>query len=93
LRIRRIGVLDILDDLRKTARVREVPELSLVQQRDHVVLKARLNGDNHAGGTGAQKLTVNGVRDTMKSVNEAEQLYILAADLVGPRPQSVPPRG
>jgi hypothetical protein len=32
-------------------------------------------------------------RDTMESVNEAEQLYILAADLLGPRPQRVPPRG
>jgi hypothetical protein len=31
-------------------------------------------------------------QDTMESVNQAQQLYILAADLLGPRPQQVPPR-
>jgi hypothetical protein len=32
-------------------------------------------------------------QDSMETVNEAEQLYILAADLLGPRPQQVPMRG
>lgn len=31
-------------------------------------------------------------RDTMESVNEATQLYILAADLLGKRPEESPPR-
>jgi hypothetical protein len=31
-------------------------------------------------------------RDTMESINEATQLYVLAAQILGPRPQGVPPR-
>jgi hypothetical protein len=31
-------------------------------------------------------------RDTMESINEATQLYILAADLLGKRPEEIPPR-
>lgn len=31
-------------------------------------------------------------RDTMESLNEATQLYILAADLLGKRPEEIPPR-
>jgi peptidoglycan hydrolase-like protein with peptidoglycan-binding domain len=32
-------------------------------------------------------------RDTIESINEATQLYILAANLLGPRPERVPPPG
>ncbi len=32
-------------------------------------------------------------RDTIESINEATQLYILAANLLGPRPQRTPQRG
>jgi hypothetical protein len=32
-------------------------------------------------------------RDTIESINQATQLYILAATLLGPRTQKVPPRG
>ncbi|PSR17363.1 toxin [filamentous cyanobacterium CCP3] len=32
-------------------------------------------------------------QDTLESINEATQLYVLAANLLGPRPQRVPPRG
>jgi hypothetical protein len=32
-------------------------------------------------------------RDTIESVNEATQLYVLAANLLGPRPQRIPPPG
>lgn len=32
-------------------------------------------------------------RDTIESINEATQLYILAASLLGPRPQKIPKRG
>jgi hypothetical protein len=32
-------------------------------------------------------------QDTIESINEAEQLYVLAADLLGPRPQRLPARG
>ncbi len=32
-------------------------------------------------------------RDTIESLNEATQLYILAAELLGPRPKKIPPRG
>ncbi|WP_437665418.1 neuraminidase-like domain-containing protein [Sorangium sp. So ce1182] len=32
-------------------------------------------------------------RDTIESINEATQLYVLAADILGPRPQTIPPRG
>ena len=31
-------------------------------------------------------------RDTMESINEATQLYILAAELLGKRPEDIPPR-
>lgn len=31
-------------------------------------------------------------RDTIESINEATQLYILAANILGPRPQRIPPR-
>jgi hypothetical protein len=31
-------------------------------------------------------------RDTIESINEATQLYILAADILGRRPESIPPR-
>jgi hypothetical protein len=31
-------------------------------------------------------------RDTMESINEATQLYILAAELLGKRPEEIPPR-
>lgn len=31
-------------------------------------------------------------QDTLESLNEATQLYVLAANLLGPRPQQVPPR-
>ncbi len=31
-------------------------------------------------------------QDSMESINEATQLYILAAEILGPRPKSVPPR-
>jgi hypothetical protein len=31
-------------------------------------------------------------QDTMESINEATQLYVLAAELLGPRPKRVPPR-
>jgi hypothetical protein len=33
------------------------------------------------------------MQDTIESINEATQLYVLAANLLGPRPQEVPPRG
>jgi hypothetical protein len=32
-------------------------------------------------------------QDTIESINEAEQLYVLAANLLGPRPQLLPSRG
>ncbi len=32
-------------------------------------------------------------RDTIEAINEATQLYILAASLLGPRPQKIPKRG
>lgn len=32
-------------------------------------------------------------RDTIESINQATQLYILAAELLGPRPARIPPRG
>ena len=32
-------------------------------------------------------------QDTVESINEATQRYVLAANLLGPRPQRVPPRG
>ncbi|MEQ4720638.1 hypothetical protein [Nonomuraea sp. B19D2] len=32
-------------------------------------------------------------QDTAESINEATQLYVLAANILGPRPQEVPPRG
>ena len=32
-------------------------------------------------------------QDTIETINEATQLYVLAANLLGPRPQAVPPRG
>ncbi|MFL6255160.1 MAG: insecticidal toxin protein [Pyrinomonadaceae bacterium] len=32
-------------------------------------------------------------QDTGEAINEAEQLYVLAANILGPRPQSVPKRG
>jgi hypothetical protein len=31
-------------------------------------------------------------RDTIESINEATQLYLLAAEILGPRPASIPPR-
>ncbi|HEX4959442.1 MAG TPA: neuraminidase-like domain-containing protein [Thermoanaerobaculia bacterium] len=31
-------------------------------------------------------------QDTMESINEATQLYVLAAEILGPRPMTVPPR-
>jgi hypothetical protein len=33
------------------------------------------------------------VQDTIESMNEATQVYVLAANLLGPKPQQVPPRG
>jgi len=32
-------------------------------------------------------------QDTIESINEATQLYVLSANLLGPRPQRIPPRG
>jgi hypothetical protein len=32
-------------------------------------------------------------QDTIESINEATQRYVLAANLLGPRPQRIPPRG
>jgi hypothetical protein len=32
-------------------------------------------------------------QDTIESINEATQLYVLAANLLGPRPQRIPPSG
>ena len=32
-------------------------------------------------------------QDTMESINEATQLYVLAANILGERPQRIPPRG
>lgn len=32
-------------------------------------------------------------QDTVESINEATQLYVLAANLLGPRPERIPPRG
>ncbi len=32
-------------------------------------------------------------QDTIETINEATQLYVLAANLLGPRPQQIPPRG
>ena len=32
-------------------------------------------------------------QDTLESINEASQRYVLAANLLGPRPQRIPPRG
>ena len=31
-------------------------------------------------------------RDTIESINEATQLYVLAAEMLGPRPETMPPR-
>ncbi|HVJ21273.1 MAG TPA: hypothetical protein VM686_37935, partial [Polyangiaceae bacterium] len=31
-------------------------------------------------------------RDTIESINEATQFYVLAADILGPRPRAIPPR-
>ena len=31
-------------------------------------------------------------QDSMESINEATQLYILAAEILGPRPRKVPPQ-
>ncbi|MCC6552303.1 MAG: hypothetical protein IT372_04675, partial [Polyangiaceae bacterium] len=31
-------------------------------------------------------------RDTLESINEATQLYLLAAEILGPRPRAIPPR-
>jgi hypothetical protein len=33
------------------------------------------------------------MQDTIESINEATQCYVLAANLLGPRPQQMPPRG
>jgi hypothetical protein len=33
------------------------------------------------------------LQDTVESINEATQRYVLAANLLGPRPQRIPPRG
>ncbi len=32
-------------------------------------------------------------QDTMESINEATQIYVLAANILGERPQRIPPRG
>lgn len=32
-------------------------------------------------------------QDSIESINEAAQLYLLAQDILGPRPQEIPPRG
>ncbi|HEX7956204.1 MAG TPA: hypothetical protein VF508_04630, partial [Pyrinomonadaceae bacterium] len=32
-------------------------------------------------------------QDTVESINEATQLYVLASNILGPRPQRIPPRG
>jgi len=32
------------------------------------------------------------IQDTMETVNEATQIYVLAANILGPKPQKVPPR-
>src|SRR5262249_26903336 len=32
-------------------------------------------------------------QDTIESINEATQIYVLAANLLGARPQQIPPRG
>jgi hypothetical protein len=32
-------------------------------------------------------------QDTMETLNEAAQLYVLAANILGPKPQRIPPRG
>ena len=32
-------------------------------------------------------------QDTIETINEATQIYILAANILGPKPQKVPPRG
>ena len=32
-------------------------------------------------------------QDTMETTNEATQIYVLAANILGPRPQKVPPQG
>lgn len=32
-------------------------------------------------------------QDTLETINEATQLYVLAANILGPRPQQIPPRG
>ena len=31
-------------------------------------------------------------QDSMESINEATQLYVLAAEILGPRPKKVPPQ-
>ena len=31
-------------------------------------------------------------RDTMEAINEAAQLYVLASEILGPRPRAIPPR-
>ena len=31
-------------------------------------------------------------QDSMESINEATQLYILAAEILGPRPKKIPPQ-
>src|SRR5262249_26069923 len=32
-------------------------------------------------------------QDTIEAINQATQLYVMAADLLGPRPQKIPSRG
>lgn len=32
-------------------------------------------------------------QDTIETINEATQIYVLAANLLGPKPQRIPPRG
>src|SRR6266849_10475826 len=32
-------------------------------------------------------------QDTVEAINEATQRYVLAANILGPRPQRIPPRG
>jgi hypothetical protein len=32
-------------------------------------------------------------QDTIESINEATQIYVLAANILGTRPQAIPPRG
>ncbi len=32
-------------------------------------------------------------QDTIETLNEATQVYVLAANILGPKPQKIPPRG